>query len=147
MNPESKVFSSSPSCRLRPAAEASTTVSFITKIIHHAITSDVPVAKPSPFTKKWWTKELSDMREHEYRPSSYAYRFRHVADHPSRLQYRQCANKSANKIRRAKKEPDVPPDATYPDPLSSPKFFIRDQIRRKISTLSPMSFSSNAQAY
>lgn len=44
------------------------------------------------------------MRKTKNRLSSYAYKFRHIANHPSKQQYHQYANKYANKIQDTKKE-------------------------------------------
>lgn len=31
-------------------------------ILHAAVEKYVPVAEPSPFAKRWWTRELTDLQ-------------------------------------------------------------------------------------
>jgi len=86
------------------AESSSSAASLLTKILQETIEATVPLSNPSPFTKRWWTKELSSMKKEKNRLSSAAFRFRYVPDHPSKKTYRQFANKYANEIRRIKKQ-------------------------------------------
>jgi len=76
----------------------------LTKILQETIDATVPLSNPSPFAKRWWTKELSTMRKEKNRLSSAAYKFRHVPNHPSKKTYHQFTNKYTNQIRKVKKE-------------------------------------------
>ena len=90
--------------RLHSAADTASAASSLTQAIQDTICAIIPPSKPSPFAKRWWTKDLSKMRKEKNRLSSLAFKFRHIPNHPSKKQYRQFANKYANEIRKVKTE-------------------------------------------
>ncbi|KAJ3738725.1 hypothetical protein DFH05DRAFT_1366758, partial [Lentinula detonsa] len=61
----------------------------ITKTIQKAIEAAVPISKPCPFSKKWWTSKLSVMKKKINRLSARAYKFRAVTDHDVHTELRK----------------------------------------------------------
>jgi hypothetical protein len=51
--------------------------------IQATIAAHVKPYNPTPYSKRWWTKELSALRKAANRSSRLAHKFRYVIDHPS----------------------------------------------------------------
>jgi ribonuclease HI len=62
----------------------------------------VPLKKRIPWRKRWWCKELSQLRSLERKGSRYAYRYRYVPDHVSHLELRQIRRTYTDAIKAAK---------------------------------------------
>lgn len=64
----------------------------------------VPITKPSPFQKRWWSKELQQERNHSRQLGKKAYQARLRPDDPIHEEFRKERNKYAEHIHSAKQE-------------------------------------------
>ena len=62
----------------------------------------IPLIKPMPHTKRWWTNELTSLRKTRNKASTEHYRWRGLPDHPSHLNYKTISRQFANAIESAK---------------------------------------------
>lgn len=62
------------------------------------------MVKPSPFAKRWWTKELSRLKKHKERLARKLYRERAVDEDQIHEEYRQAWNRYSEAIRKTKEE-------------------------------------------
>ncbi len=76
----------------------------LTEIIQETIEQIVPLVKFSPYMKRWWSKELDDMKTTLNRLSRNAWKFRDHADHPSHREHKSFKNRYADAIFAAKKK-------------------------------------------
>jgi hypothetical protein len=74
------------------------------KCIHETVKAKVPLLNPSPHTKRWWTKELSQMRKRLKVASHLSHRKRMEPEHPVHENYRRVRNDYAQKIKDTKQE-------------------------------------------
>jgi len=63
----------------------------------------VPLQRPSPFSKRWWTQELRETRKKVARASRRSFAFREHP-HPAHEEYRKLRNKYTQMIKRTKLE-------------------------------------------
>ena len=68
------------------------------------IDKEVPETRPPPFAKRWFSKELDNMRREVSRTGRRAYRLREEANHPVHREYRQLRNHYGDCIRQAKRD-------------------------------------------
>ncbi|EJF58325.1 hypothetical protein DICSQDRAFT_67235 [Dichomitus squalens LYAD-421 SS1] len=54
------------------------TLSLLMKAINRAVEKEVPYSRPSPFSKRWWSKELAAMRKIKQRLGCIAHKHRHL---------------------------------------------------------------------
>ena len=66
--------------------------------------SKVPTSEPSPFTKRWWTKDLDKKRKEVARLERLARPFKKDSTHPFVKNHHEARNKYGESIDRAKKE-------------------------------------------
>jgi hypothetical protein len=96
--------------KIPPAAEIPDCETFKTAIqdlentIHESVRKTVPQTTLSPYTKRWWSKELSAARKAFQRLSSHSHRQRTFPDHPVHEQYRIAWNRYSQLIRDTKRE-------------------------------------------
>src|SRR6202012_3866856 len=64
----------------------------------------VPLSKPSPYSKRWWTKELSNMRKAKNRLNALSYRLREDSGHPIHEEAKQCRKQYSDRILETKEE-------------------------------------------
>ena len=64
----------------------------------------VPINKPLPHTKRWWTNELNDLRKKKNRLANTSHRWRGLPDHPSHHDHREASKVYAKSIEATKKE-------------------------------------------
>src|ERR1700723_4440396 len=111
-----KVFNEELAARLvdipLPAAlttelEFQDAVNNLTSTLQDVIRTTVPMTKPCPHSKRWWNKDLSDIKKAKNKLSSVSYKFRAVPDHPSHEQHRVVRNQYGDAILRAKDEHGV----------------------------------------
>lgn len=93
-----------PPRRLSTHAEFQTALNNLTATIKVTIEKQVPMTKPFPFTKRWWTPDLNEARRRKNRLANAAYRWRGLPDHPSHLQHREASKMYAKLIEDTKKE-------------------------------------------
>jgi len=91
-------------CRLNSHEEFRNALNVINTSIKSAIETHVPMSKPLPHTKRWWTKELSNMRKTKNRIARTSHRWRGISDHSSHQQHRQICKEYAKLIETTKKE-------------------------------------------
>ena len=70
--------------------------------INVAIKEHVPVMRSSPYMKRWWTKELTDMKKSKERLARKSYRKIAVDEDPIHEEFRQVRNDYSLAIRRTK---------------------------------------------
>jgi hypothetical protein len=68
-------------------------VNELVHIISAVLEQNLEATKPSPFTRRWWTKELSDLKKSQNRPSNKAFKLCHLCDHPIHKEYKTAVNK------------------------------------------------------
>ncbi|KAF5383195.1 hypothetical protein D9615_004913 [Tricholomella constricta] len=73
-------------------------------ILQEAIQEHVPMTKPSPYMKRWWSTELKAMKSATRKLANRAHNHRTVPDHLIHEEYRQKRNSYSEMIRTAKAE-------------------------------------------
>ena len=79
-------------------------VSHLTMALQDSIQAQVPLSKPSPHTKRWWSRLLSELKKRKNRLSSLSYRYRALPDHPSHEEHRKARNCYSDEIWKAKQD-------------------------------------------
>ncbi|KAG2052427.1 hypothetical protein BDR06DRAFT_1056967 [Suillus hirtellus] len=78
------------------------------KSVTRAITSTakacVPLAKPCPHSKRWWTRTLSDLRKQVAKLSRKSHQMRGLPDHPCHREHKTLKNRYADEIAATKKQ-------------------------------------------
>ena len=64
----------------------------------------VPTSRPCPHARRWWTKELTEMKKTANRLSRQSYKFRALPDHPCHAESKDADKRLVNEIFKAKKE-------------------------------------------
>ena len=77
-----------PASRIKTEDEFNDTVSSFTDIITEVLNYEIPITEPSPFSRCWWTKELTQLKRKQNRLSNKSYKFRLIVDHPSHAEYK-----------------------------------------------------------
>ena len=91
-------------------AEITTTDEFDTVLdelmqdLHAVIDELVPTKPDTPYTKRWWSKELEKMRIEKERLGRVSFRHRGDKDHPAHAEYRRYRNHYTDHIRAAKND-------------------------------------------
>lgn len=113
-----------PATRITSKDELNNTVNKLVKIMNEVIDEEVPATRPSPFAKRWWTKELTELKKEKNRLSRISYRYRATLNHPVHNQHREAANKLCNRIEETKREhwTDWLEDATSKDVYTANKY-------------------------
>jgi hypothetical protein len=81
-----------------------TAVESLTSTLQDVIRTTVPVSRPCPHSKKWWNKELSDLKKRKNKLSGISYKFRAIPDHPSHEQHKAVRNQYGDAIVKAKEQ-------------------------------------------
>jgi hypothetical protein len=61
-------------------------------IIQQTVVEHVPETKPCPYTKRWWTKELMELKNAKNRLSNKAHKFHDINDHPDKIKHKKAVN-------------------------------------------------------
>ena len=64
----------------------------------------VPISKNFPFTKRWWTHELTTLRRKKQRLANNSHRWRGIPDHPSHQSHRETSKEYSKMIEATKRE-------------------------------------------
>lgn len=72
--------------------------------IKTAVEATVPIPKPLPYTKCWWTKDLTVLCKEKNKLANIAYRWRGLPSHPCHSQLKEANRKYADLIEQTKKE-------------------------------------------
>ena len=99
-----RLTSSPPPQRIATPSELRDALHTITSSIKSTIEEMVPMTKPFPHTKRWWTQDLTTMRKRKNRLANSAYRWRGLPDHPSHQQHRNTSKEYAKLIEKTKKD-------------------------------------------
>ena len=67
------------------------------------IDEEVPAAKPSPYARRWWSKELTDLKQEKNCLSNLALEFCGLPNTPIHTLHKQACNKYCNRIEETKK--------------------------------------------
>ena len=84
--------------------ELENTVNTLVRLIQEVLAQEVPVTKPSPYTKHWWLKELTKLKREHSKLSKLSYHFRGIPNHPIYAKHKSTTNKLRNRIDETKKE-------------------------------------------
>jgi hypothetical protein len=79
-------------------------VNNLTSTLQDVIRTTVPVSRPCPHSKRWWSKELSDLKKRKNKLSGISYKYRAVPDHPSHEQHKAACNHYGDAIVKAKEQ-------------------------------------------
>jgi hypothetical protein len=82
--------------------EFNNAVNALTVAIQDAIEAAIPLSKAVPHSRRWWNKELSDLKKKKNRLNNLSYIYRAIADHPSHEEHRQISEEYGNEIKKAK---------------------------------------------
>lgn len=93
-----------PTGPIGSAEELDATVDMLIDTIYAVRDRTVPRAALTPFTKRWWSKELALERKQVQKLGRTSYRHRHLADHPSHSEYKRARNRYGDNIQRAKRD-------------------------------------------
>lgn len=93
-----------PAIRIRHKEDVETTVNTLVDIINEVIDEEVPASKPSPFAKRWWTKELTELKKEKNRLSNLSYKHRGMPDAPVHAKHKEAVNTFCNRLEEIKKE-------------------------------------------
>lgn len=72
--------------------------------LQKSIAEHVPVTKPSPYSKRWWSKDLAKQRKDVQKLARKSYKLRSSERHPIHEQWRKARNIYGESIRRVKQE-------------------------------------------
>jgi len=72
--------------------------------LRDTVEEHVPKSKPCPHTRRWWTKELTDLRKRSNQLSRISHKFRALPDHTCHRASKDAHNKLASEIFKAKKD-------------------------------------------
>jgi hypothetical protein len=72
-------------------------------IIQWTIAEYVPKTKPCPYTKCWWTKELSDLKNTKNCLSNKAHKFHDIVNHPDKIKHKEAVNTFAETLEQTVK--------------------------------------------
>ena len=98
---DAKLQAESPAVPILSEAEFLTKVDKLTTIIQDTIAEQIPLRKPCPFSKRWWTPELTALRKKKNRLSNLAYKHRRIANHPSKEAHRTANKDMAKAVEEA----------------------------------------------
>jgi hypothetical protein len=79
-----------------------TAVSDMLTALHSSIDATIPKSRPSRYAKRWWNKDLDDMRKAKNRLSNESYRHRDDIAHRSHRELKDYRNKYNDAINEAK---------------------------------------------
>ncbi|KAF8057555.1 hypothetical protein FPV67DRAFT_1566062 [Lyophyllum atratum] len=101
-----KLFEHLPARRITDEADFNSTVTLLTEIIQEVIADDeiVPWKKPCAFSKRWWSKDLSELKKQHSQASNEAHKFRHIQGHPSKAKLAELSRALANAIDKRRNE-------------------------------------------
>jgi hypothetical protein len=99
-----EILSCSVPKKLTSKTEFRAALDVINTAIATAIEAKVPINKPLPFTKRWWTHNLGNLRKKKNQLANASHRWRGTPDHPSHQTHREAAKVYAKSIETAKKE-------------------------------------------
>jgi ribonuclease HI len=98
-----EILDANPSPRpITNSEEFDTALRNVSEALTATIDSCVPLSKSSPFSKRWWTRELGDMCKRKNRLNNLHFKYRGAPDHPSHQEFRDV-NLAYTKLIKATK--------------------------------------------
>jgi hypothetical protein len=101
---EARLVDIPPPATLATEPQFQAAVHHITEMLRDIIHTTVTLAKPSPHSKHWWNKDLSNLKKKKNKLSSLLYKYRAIRDHPIHKEHRQIRNKYLEAILLTKQE-------------------------------------------
>ena len=99
-----ELLSHSEPRKLTSEREFRTALDEINTALKTTMEDKVPINKPFPHTKRWWTHTLNDLRKKKGRSANTSHRWRGLPDHPSHQDHREATKVYAKAIETSKKE-------------------------------------------
>ena len=99
-----EVLTPSALSRIRTENQFRTRLNTLTAALKSTIEAKVPINSPCPFTKRWWTPDLSALRKEKNRLARSSHKWRGLPNHSSHRLHRDASKKYANLIESTKKE-------------------------------------------
>jgi len=90
--------------RIKEVAEFERRLAVLDAVVEEAIRVHVPLLKLSPFTKRWWTSELTEKKKEVSRWGRKSYHQHKNSQHSTHERYRRLRNEYSEMIRTAKVE-------------------------------------------
>jgi ribonuclease HI/exonuclease III len=78
--------------------------SSITEAIQETIAREVPITEITPKSKRWWTKELTQLRKYANKTGRKAYKWRQDPEHPIHKEHNEASNTYAKAIKYNKQQ-------------------------------------------
>ncbi|PIL37604.1 hypothetical protein GSI_01298 [Ganoderma sinense ZZ0214-1] len=76
----------------------------LNEAIAAAVEQEVPLTNPTPFSRRWWSKDLTSLRKQKQRAGRASFKHRHDHAHPAHEDYRRIRNQYAEHIKYARKD-------------------------------------------
>ena len=92
-----------PATHLRCKADIDIAADSLVNTISEVIEEMVPISKPSPYAKHWWTKELMELKKTKNRLSNLSYRLQGLPEAPAHAQHRDTTRELCHRIEEIKK--------------------------------------------
>ena len=80
-----------PAKEILSKEELNNTVDKLVEGIREVLEHNVPISKPCPYMKRWWMKELTDLKWVKNKLSKVAFHFRDTLDHPTHTEHKAAA--------------------------------------------------------
>ena len=90
--------------RLNSEAEFRKALDTINLALKSTIEATVPINKPFPGTKRWWTSKLTDLRRTKNRLANLSHHWRGLPDHSAHQDHQNASKEYAKAIESTKKE-------------------------------------------
>lgn len=87
---------------IRSVEDFDTSLMALMSLIGDVIQETVPISKPSPFAKRWWSKELDGLRKQVNQLGRHSYQLRSFPEHPVHKEYKwaRCGRETNLPCRR-----------------------------------------------
>ena len=85
-----------PAAHIESKGEFLLKVDEVIRITTETLEDHLKDRRPSPFKRRWWTKELSTLKKMQNRLSGKSFRLRRVRDHPVHAMHKEAANQFKN---------------------------------------------------
>ena len=93
----------SPATHINHREEIDVATKLFISIIKEVI-QEIPLSKPSPYAKRWWTKELTELKKEKNRISNLSYKQHGILDAPIHAMHKDTTRKLSCRIDEVKKE-------------------------------------------
>ena len=101
---ENRLAQLPPPSPIATEEEFQRTAKSLDSILREVVDEHVPSSKPCPHTRRWWSKELTDLKKKTNRLSRQSYKFRALPDHACHTESKDAEKKLVNEIFKAKRE-------------------------------------------